>query len=263
MKVIIVDNEQEVTEHLQRQMKQVPEISKTTVFTDPLEALEHAGRQTVDVAFLDIEMPKMAGIELAKRLKAVNMKTNIVFITGYSQYAIEAFTLDASDYLLKPTTPERIGEALKRLRNPVLPVKSRVWIQTFGHFEVFVDRKPLKISSAKAKELLAYLVDRRGATLTTKRIAAVLWEEKNYDRQVLKQTQKTISQLKTVLNDAGIEDIIIKGWNSIAVDVDKFDCDYYQLLEDNLTALNTYTGEYMTEYSWAEYTAGMLIFKNN
>lgn len=258
MKVIIVDNEQEIIEHLQRHMCQVSEIDETIAFTDPAQALEYTRLHHADVAFLDIEMPRMTGIELAMRLKEVNPKLNIVFVTSYIQYAVDAFGANASDYILKPTTTERIEESLLRLRNPVLSSKARVRIHTFGNFEIFVDGKPFKISRSKARELLAYLVDRRGAAVTSKQIAAVLWEDKGYDRQVLKQTQKVTAQLKKILSDAGIEDIIIKGWNNIAVDVSKFECDYYQFLENAFTSINTYTGEYMSEYSWAEMTTGML-----
>ena len=207
-------------------------------------------------------MDGMSGLLLAKRLKDIYGRTNIIFVTAHDEYKGGAMDLKASGYLLKPFGADDVRAELMDLRNPVSPPNpdesKGVRIQTFGNFEVFIDGNPLLITRSKAKELLAYLVDRRGASVTSAQIAAVLWEDKPYNRSLQMQTQKAISQLGKILSDAGIKDILVKGWNKLAVDVKRFDCDYYRLLERDPAAVNAYTGEYMAEYSWAEITAGAL-----
>ena len=123
-------------------------------------------------------MKGMTGISLVKRLKFINPKMNIIFTTGYSDYAGDAFGIRASGYVLKPATAEKIREEIENLRYPVeCPTAQGLRIQTFGNFEVFADGRPPQFKYAKAKELLAYLVDRRGALCSNKEIIGILWEE--------------------------------------------------------------------------------------
>lgn len=96
-------------------------------------ALASAKEQKIDVAILDIEMPGMNGLELAKRLKEICADTNIIFVTAYSEYALDAFSLYASGYLLKPLRAEALKEALKNLRTPVKHMDNRLYVQCFGN----------------------------------------------------------------------------------------------------------------------------------
>ena len=127
-------------------------------------------------------------------------------------------------------------------------------IINFGDFEVFVNDCPIEFQRSKAKELLAYLVDRKGSSVTTERIAAILFEEKNYDRNVKNMTTTIISSLRKTLKKYGIEDILIKSWNQIAINVDKIKCDAYDFEKFDLIAINSYEGDYMYGYSWAEFS---------
>ena len=129
-----------------------------------------------------------------------------------------------------------------------------VTVKTFGDFEVFVNDCPIEFQRSKAKELLAYLVDRKGSSVTTERIAAILFEEKNYDRNVKNMTTTIISSLRKTLKKYGIEDILIKSWNQIAINVDKIKCDAYDFEKFDLIAINSYKGDYMYGYSWAEFS---------
>lgn len=261
MRVLVVDDELNACENLKLKLSQIEEITQITTFSVPFEAISYASDNPVDVAFLDIEMYQITGIEMAMRLKAINPRINIIFVTGYSHYALDAFGVNASGYLLKPASVKSIETQLKNLRYPILNQNKGIVIQTFGNFCIFIDKEPLHISRAKVKELLAYLVDKRGTPITTAEIAAALWEDKAYSRSLQMQTQTIISQMMRVLKSVDIDYIIIKKWNSIAIDTKKVICDYYQLLEGNPAAINAYAGEYMNEYSWAEITAGILYNK--
>lgn len=134
----------------------------------------------------------------------------------------------------------------------------RVRIQCFDNFAIFVDGKPFHISRPKVKELLAYLVHKQGASATSAEIASILWEDKKYNKSLQSQTRNTVSQLMTLFKEAGINAIVHKEWNSIAIDTRNVTCDYYAFLAGEEAAKNAYRGKYLDEYSWAEYTTGHL-----
>ena len=133
--------------------------------TDPQKALRLAKESPLDVAFLDVEMPgEINGLDLGKRLRQCYPKLNIVIITGHSEYAVDAFGLDASGYLLKPLTQEAVAHQLSVLRfAPEKEQGANIRIRCFGTFEVFCNGTPMDFSYSKSKELLAVLVDRHGA----------------------------------------------------------------------------------------------------
>ena len=234
------------------------EIASFSTVSSVLARLEAGDRP--DVVFTDVEMPGMSGVELAKQMKIVSPHTNIIFVTGFSNYALEAAVMHASGYVMKPPTAERVRSELNDLRSPVQSgPPARVRVQTFGNFEVFVNGAVLDFKSAKAKELFALLVDRRGAGLTTAEIAAELWEEREYSVSLKNQVQKIISLLRAALAAADCGDILVKGHNRTAVNVEQVSCDLYDFLTGDLPSINSFTGEYMTQYSWAELTNGFLF----
>ena len=180
------------------------------------------------------------------------------FVTGYPQYALEAYSIHARGYLLKPPTAENVRSELDELKCPPLHVNGRIRAQTFGNFEIFVDDKPLHFSLSKTKELLAYLVDRRGAAVNTGELCAILWEQRPDSLSVRSHLRTLISDLSRTLSLAGTGDILIKRRNSFAVDCEKLDCDLYGFLRQEPDAINTYMGQYMMQYTWAEMTLGEL-----
>ena len=112
----------------------------------------------------------------------------------------------------------------------------------------------------KAKELLAYLVDRRGSSVTTGEAYAALFEDaedtpsgKSYFRTIL-------HELIAALKKAQAEEILVKGHNSFAVDPETFDCDYYRFLQGDPAAVNAFQNDYMQSYSWAEIRNAELDF---
>ncbi|MCL2805016.1 MAG: response regulator [Treponema sp.] len=266
MNIIAVDDEKYLLADIEKTIKEAIEgawgSSTVKSFRKPIDALEYAKENCIDTAFLDIKMIGMNGLELAKKLKDINKNTNIVFVTGYSEYAVDSYSIPASGYILKPVTKEAVLNAMKYLRNPVeVKTEGKIRVQTFGNFDVFIENKPLMFGRSKAKEAFAYLIDRKGSYVTSAEIAAILWEDKKYDRSLQNQTQVIISCMMKTLKDNKISDVIIKGRNQIAVDKSKIKCDYYDFLNWDIAAVNAYVGEYMANYSWAEMTAGELMMK--
>lgn len=254
MNIIIVDDEQLAVDNLTQLLKKVVPTAAVSGFTDLDDALAYLQHQEVDIAFLDIELGEYNGIALANMCKQYRPNINIIFVTGYSQYSMDAFKLHASGYLLKPVRETDLLHELSNLRNPLAQKETRrLRVQTFGHFEVFVDGKPLKFTRAKCKELLAYLVDRKGSRVTYADVSAVLWEDRPCDRTLQNYTQRIVTDLLHTCKEIHMENLIIRSRQGIAIDPNYIDCDYLQLLEGKLSK-SMYTGEYMSNYSWAEAT---------
>lgn len=259
MNIIAVDDEKLALDALVDSIEKTEPDAIVTGFRRPAEALAFIQETVCDVAFLDIKMRGMTGLELARQLKDIQGDINIVFVTGYSEYTLDAFRLYASDYLLKPATPGAVRQALEHLRNPIRPgMNKRVRFQCLGNFEVFVDNRPLVFKRAKAKEVLAYLVDRMGASVTMGELMTVIWEDGPDTSSRQSNLRNLIADLKSVLSDAGVADIILKSRNSIALDCAQVDCDYYDFLDHIPYAVNAYHGEYMAQYPWAEITTAAL-----
>lgn len=256
---IAVDDEPIVLSVLTRVLAEVEPSSDIHSFGSArkvLAALE--GGLRPDVAFLDIEMFGMNGLELAKHIRDVSNKTKIVFVTGYPQYALEAYRLHARGYLLKPVSIKKVRAELEELKSPPLQDYGRIHVQTFGNFEIFADGKPLHFKHSKTKELLAFLIDRRGSAVNTSELCAVLWEQKPDSRSVRSHLRTLIADLNHTLSDAGAEEILIKKRNSFSIDCQQLDCDLYDFLRRETYAINSYNGEYMSQYSWAEMTLATL-----
>lgn len=262
-----IDDQPNVADEVVKLMGEIDPRGTHKAFTVIDDALDFAEENKPDVAWLDIEMPEKSGLELAMDIKKFSPKTNIIFVTGHEKFTYQAFKLRASGYVLKPFTREDLERELENLRNPVeTQRKGLVRVQCFGNFEVFdKEDHPVKFKRKKSKELLAYLVDRRGALCSIGELCGILFEDRDEDRDgdraLKKQLRVFLSSLKDDLEQAGTADIFVKGWNAYGVDCSKIDCDYLNYLKGDSYAINSFMGEYMIQYSWAEMTLGELINK--
>lgn len=254
MKFLIVDDEPLALRDLEEALKEAVQDCDILAFSSPGKALAQASSASFHVAFLDIEMGSANGLTFAKRLKDIQPDIHIVFVTSYAKYAVDAFKLHATGYLMKPALTEDILRELTFIYGEGIPTVKKVRVQTFGGFEIFVDGNPLQFKRSKAKELLACLVDRRGTSLTTAEACAVLWEDKSGGESQKSYLRTAITELKATLGEAGIKDILIKKYNSLAVDSSKIDCDSYRFLNGDPQAVNSYRHDYMPAYSWAEFS---------
>ena len=259
MNILAVDDEYYALELMKRALEEVAGGAMVYLCRDVRSALQTAKENKIDVAFLDIHMPEMNGVELARELKILNPKVNIVFATGFSEYMKEGFDMHVSGYIMKPVTPEAVKVELENLRSPIeWSNEKRIKILTFGNFDVFVDGNPLKFERKQSKEILAYLVDKRGTSATYPELAATLWEDEEYDRTKQKNLQVYIASLVKTLLSVDVKDLILKNRQGILVNTKIVDCDYYRFLEGDTRAINSFTGQYMSAYSWAEFTVGYL-----
>ena len=266
MITISVDDKINTAEEIVNIMKEIDPSGEHASYSDAEAALNYIKDKLPDVAWLDVEMPGISGLELAADIKKLSPKTNIIFVTGHEKFAYQSLKLHASGFILKPAVKEDIIRELEDLRNPIeKPVeKKSLRVQCFGNFEVFdVKGEPVVFQRAKSKELLAYFVDRRGALLTNNEILAALFDDAVNDNSQKSMLRTLFSKLKKDLGKVGADDVIVKAWNSYGIDTTMIDCDYYNYLEGDTYAINSFQGEYMSQYSWAEMTLGELIMNSD
>lgn len=99
-------------------LEEVMPNASVTGFTKPSEAIEYAKENRIALAFLDIEMGTVSGLDVCRELLEVNPHTNVIYLTAYGEYSLDAWNTEASGFMLKPITPEGVREQLKKLRYP-------------------------------------------------------------------------------------------------------------------------------------------------
>ena len=256
MLALCVDDEAMLLDALRRAVEASPDIDEVAAFRFSSEALAWAEEHTPDVAFLDVRLRGTTGLELAEKLRARFPDLPVVFCTGYKDYAFEAIQLRASGYLLKPIRPEQVQKELDNIKKN-LPEKTLLTVRCFGTFDVLKDGTPLTFKRKRSKELFAYLVDRRGASVSTKEICAAMWEDGDTQKQMM-YLYKLYADLRDTLEEAGVGEVLVKGTQSYALLTDLIDCDYYHYLAGDPKFLNAFCGEYMVQYPWAEETTALL-----
>lgn len=258
MRAIAVDDEIYMLATLQEAVSASPDIEQVATFSSCSAALKYAGDNSIDVAFLDINMRGMGGLGLAEKLIGIQPGCRIVFCTGHTEYAVSAFQLHVSGYIVKPITPEAVQREIDHIKGTKSPDKL-LNIKCFGNFEVLYKGESLPFKRTKAKELLAVLVDRTGAGLTVKQICAIMFPEDTDEARNAAHIRQLVADLKNTLKMVGAEDVLHHDMPYYRIDTDLIDCDYYSFLDNGKPE---FYGEYMTQYGWAETTCATLHFKS-
>ena len=260
MQAILVDDDFVSRTMLATMIKETKWVSLVAEFDNAEDALTYAENNQVDLAILDIQLPKMDGMELAKQLRVLNSDVLFMFETGREEYALPAFQLKALAYITKPYQKEDVAYALETayLLSKRKNLNSRYYARTFGYFDFFIDGEPIVFKSAKAKELLALLVDRRGGIVTSEQMIATLWEDRPNDDATQNLASKLTKTLYKELENVNAQEILHIGRGFRNINVDKIDCDLYAALDGKVNAMRHYCGEYMNEYSWGEYRVPVL-----
>ncbi len=225
-------------------VRQSEDIEEVFAFEDAEKALKWAKAYRADVAFLDIEMPALNGVELAKALRRLDPEISIVFCTGHRSYALEAFEIHADGYLVKPVSPEMIQKELDYIKErtgghsrPLLTAR------LYGNFCVF-DRKGEIVSfkRKKTEELLAILIHMQGQVMRVVDLCNILWN----DNDIMFENNKKylwnlLSDLRGSLDRAGAAIVLGRGLNGHFVKMD-----YIRLDDSGRGSL-----PYLSGYEWA------------
>ena len=254
MIAIAVDDEVLMLGALVKAINASADIREVIKFSDCDKALEYVMKNRIDIAFLDINMRGMGGLALAEKILLFCPDCKIIFCTGYEEYAIPAFKLHASGYLMKPISAEDVQAEIDNIKG-VRQKEKLLTVKCFGNFEVYVKQEKLVFKRLKTKELFAFLVDRKGAGMTAKQICAVLFPDDMDDSKNAAYLRQLVMDLKNTLKSVGAESVLRHETPCYRVDTSLIQCDYLTYLE---TGKPEFYGEYMMQYSWAEETCAML-----
>ncbi len=257
MRAIIVDDEPIMLNVFLRLSSGIKDLQIVGRFQKPEDALSFAGENSVDVAFLDVIMPFMSGIELAGKLREIRPDILIVFISAYDEYIRESNRIGGDYYIVKPYKTETLEIAMERIRLLARRQRKDIYIRTFGIFSVLVKGKPIPLRG-KAKEILAMIVVSRGKEISNEEIFRTIWENRPYSNDNMTVYYNAVHRLKQTLKREDIEDLLISTPRGQMADISKFDCDYYDWLDGKSESSEAFRGEFLPEYSWSEYLIGSL-----
>ena len=274
MTVVAVDDEEISLMCLEAVLDSMDDVDKVLTFSNAEDTIDYFKTGKADAAFLDIQLylsgGTLNGLMLAAKIKELCPECHVVFVTSCPEYAVDAFKLHVSGYIVKPVTREAARKELdyiimeKRAASNARGFveeneeEPKVRVQCFGNFEVFWKNKPIIFQLSKAKELFAYLVHRKGASVSMAELAAVLFEDKEDGLSVQSQIRNLVASMRKTFSSLGCPDLFNKSRGYISIKTDLIDCDYYSFMNGDSDAINEYSGEYMAQYSWAEFTVGYL-----
>ena len=258
MKAIIVDDEQLMLKSFLRLSGGIPDLQICGQFCDPGEAYEYVRANPVEIAFLDVRMPGMNGIELAGKLRGILPEIVIVFISAYDEYIRDSNRIGGDYYIVKPYKSETLEIAMERIRLLARRQRKPVFIRTFGRFSVMRDGKPIPLRG-KAKEILALIVTRRGKEISNEEIFRTIWENRAYSNSNMTVYYNALRRLRSALAKAALDEILISTPRGQMADTSQFDCDYYDWLDDDSDPDRAFEGEFLPEYSWGEFLLGAMV----
>lgn len=261
MKMIVMDDEQLQLDTILEYIGELYPDDEVRGFTSVTDVLHDAQKDMADVAILDINMPgNINGINLGEMLRQKNKRIKLLYCTGYTDYAMDAFRMHANGYLQKPVRKEALARELQyALQMPVFGNVHKPYIHTFGNFDVFVDNRPVAFRRSKSKEILAYLVDREGSWVSNRELAVVLWEENGTDQALSKYITVLVRGITVDLERVGAGHIVERKRGNLRLVVGEVECDYYDYLKGDSQAISRFHYEYMNQYSWAENTLASLL----
>lgn len=277
IRVLLIDDEEDALNLLEILLGQIGGVEVVGRYANPVEAIEAIGRSPVDAVFMDNQMPGMKGTEAARAIRETLPQVPIVFTTAYAEYAVEAFEIQSTDYLLKPFTKDRLQNAVVRIRQSrsAFSYEARrnadapFAIQCLGGFHIHLvgngDRM-LSWKTKKERELCAYLVHHEGKPVNTSAIIEALWpgyvldKAKTYLYTCLSYLRKDLAENDIPLQIQKADQGFAAVWDALTVDVTEFEHmlrmalaeeEKDERLYDQINLM--YKGEYMEacDFGWA------------
>lgn len=254
MTILLVDKDARALEHLLDMIRPLRPEAQIRCFQSSLEALAESRKHEIDIAFLETDLPELSGLDLGRYLQELHPTVNLIYLSGKKGHAYDALSQHASGYLLKPASVQGLQRELDDLRHPAAEKEhKRVFAQTFGNFELFVDGVPVAFKYTRTKEIVALLINNRGAQTTNGEIIGALWEDDGDPEKKASYLSNLRQDLQNTLTKLKVNGLINKQRGSMAIAVEKIECDLYDWLEKKRESRYRYLGEYMNQYSWAEY----------
>jgi two-component system LytT family response regulator len=275
-RAVVVDDESLTMEHVCSLLEEIKGVSVAEGYTNPSEAMRKIFENPPDVVFLDIEMPEISGLKLAEMIYQSNFDCEIIFLTAYDEYALEAFRVNALDYILKPITLKTLEGAIQRLEKRkvnIIPFKEpQLTVKAFGGFNVWVkvnkEEELLKWYTIKSKELFAYLVLQEVTSEISKwRLADLLFPEKDPKKGDI-NLRSTTCRLNKTLRESGTNIRVVSSMSNYSLKVEDISVDAHEIkklilkyktvdmnnLKSYKTIFSAYNGSLLEGYdfTWCE-----------
>lgn len=213
-KAVLIDDERPALMELEFLLKQYGEVKVAGSFTNPIEAIAAIDTIKPDVVFLDINMPQLLGVDAASEILDLDPTVDIVFITAFDQYAVEAFELHALDYLLKPIGEQRFAKTMERIlqkkeRTAELP-QGKFTVKCLGGFHAgWEGREPIKWRADKTKEIFAFLLQNRNRDISKEELLDQLWPDDDPEKAI-RQLYNGIYYIRKAMEDYGVDRNMVK-----------------------------------------------------
>ncbi|MBQ8076040.1 MAG: response regulator [Oscillospiraceae bacterium] len=255
MTIFAVEEKKDALQALEKLLREQAGDAELFCFDSSLAALAAARNREVDLAVLSVEMTELGGMDLGQYLIELYPLINLIYLSDSRERGYEAMNQHASGYLLRPISQEKLRREMEDLRHPAVQKnQKRVFAQTFGNFDLFVDGNPVAFKYSKTKEIVALLVNNRGAQTTNGEIIATLWEDDGDPEKKASYLSNLRQDLQNTFTRLKLNGILLKQRGSLAIAKDKIECDLYDWLEKKLDSKYQYLGDYMNQYSWPETT---------
>ncbi|MNI31954.1 Transcriptional regulatory protein YehT [compost metagenome] len=277
IRVLLVDDEEDALDLLGILLGQIGGVEVVGRYINPVQAIDAIGKSRVDAVFLDNQMPGMKGTEVARTIRQSLPQIPIVFTTAYAEYAVEAFEIQSTDYLLKPFTKERLQNTVARIkqslsassiearRNTSIPFA----IQCLGRFQIQLPNngdQTLSWKTKKERELCAFLIHHEGKPSNTASIIEELWpgydldKAKTYLYTCMSYLRRSLAKNNIPISIHKVDQGFIAEWDRLTVDVTEFEHllrislseeETDKLLYDQINLM--FKGEYMEacDFGWA------------
>lgn len=260
MKIIVVDDEITALDTFLLSTVNRQDLTAQMFLDDPLGAISFSHNHPVDAAFLDIQMPKMNGIELAKKLIDVNPKIKVFFITSYTfdeEATAESIGVNFAGYCYKPYDKDLLSRQLDRLvEESDTGKKMKVRIKTFDGFDLFINDTAINFRNKKSKEMLAYAVNKNGAFATMEETITALWPDKDPDLARISY-RDSVWKLRRTLNENGLDSLVLFDRGRLRLNKDGISCDVYDVMEGKSPIVSIVS--YLPGYDWSvDYEATLM-----
>lgn len=276
MNAILIDDEPLALDFLEHQLNKIGNIIVLGKFTNLDPNKESSLLMDAHIVFLDIEMPEISGLELAEKLLEINPTLEIVFVTAHDNYAVQAFELNALDYIVKPIQLERLQKTLERIKalnnnqkDSYLPISNQLQVQLCRELIFNINDKIelVHFRTTKSQELFLYLLQHAGKTIQKFELAELLWpdydQEKAYSQlyTAIYHTRKSLSKWGNHFSIMNMSDGYILTLHNVKIDVKEWESSiqsaptiHIENIEVYEKIMELYTGDYLGnyDYSWGE-----------
>ncbi|MDD2216627.1 MAG: response regulator [Eubacteriales bacterium] len=271
-KIVLIDEPTIDIPLLRNVFDQLNLMDSIQIFTDEWDALVNIlESDKIEGIIINVDLACCDGLRMIKVLESINPDHGFVFVSDSGRYGVEAFNYNVVDYFKKPYTKDKLKESISKLKERyVTNQDKKIYIQTFGSFEIFVDGKLVPWGNSKPKELLAFLVDARGANVSSLKIQRTLWPDSDAKKSA-SSFHTTLHSLRRTLIDLKLDELLESSRGSLRINTDMFECDFYEFeneiqlgtKESLIKAFELYQGHYLENncFEWSSFNRIRLKIK--